>query len=222
MLQLTPSQYEALYNLVEGNKKPVDGRILVALRNRGLVNQYGQATTFGWHTVGRFRFLPETDILRPADIDSWQGYTIKFSEDPGSVEYDDYGEEMWSRVERVDYVLDFYKIVQWYAKIQRRVADAIESLWDSELDRDVEHFGYDRHRLLTLRRAALEQALRDDHFHSYTNHIFYDAVASILGHMLSRGSSTSYKYSLQDNEDEFADWLSDGNLPRLKWSIEVD
>lgn len=224
MLQLTASQYEALNNLVEGNGRPIDGRVLAALQRRGLVNKHGHATTRGWHTTGRFRYMPETKIVPYLELESYQGYVIVMSEGPHRTDYDEDGNLAWHRAEHVDYFLDFYKMANWYSSVQRRIADVIESMWDSNLDLDVDHFGYDANRLLTIRRAALEQALYDDPRY-YTNQIFYDAVAANLG----RGGryiqrvTTSFKYSLQDNEDEFKDWLTTPRTnPPLSWRVEVD
>lgn len=222
MLQLTSKQYETLVDLVEGNDTPIDGRSLQSLKNKGLVNQHEQATTSGWHRINRLRYTPPVRLLTQFEIESWQNYTIKVTEGPGNIAYDSDGDALWSRVDEVEYFLDFYKMVQWYADIKLQVLKAVESEWDMYLDCGGENSGVAA-RQHSVRTQAVNNVLSDSLLH-YTSHIMYAITHSYVTGQTQRfyGSSSSYKYSLQDNEDEFNHWRTDKRPQPLNWRVSID
>lgn len=228
MLHLNPQQYETLYNLVEGNDKPVDGRSVRALQKRGLVNEHGHATTQGWHTVGKFRFRPEFELPRLIDIETYHQTAIGVVEAPRP---DFRGSEAdgWHRADTYTYMFDAERILLWYRKVKQLEQQHIDHRWDGYADSNYEYEG-DKGLRYLLKREARDFALREDQDGYYTNHIFYDIATQLATHSLNMTSrnittSTSYKYSLQDNTDELTRFLvadPDNYTMEFMWTVDVD
>jgi hypothetical protein len=225
MLHLNPRQYETLYNLVEGNGKPVDRRSVRALQNRRLVNKEGCATTSGWHAVGRLRFCPVVETPRLIDIANYRGLSIGVCEGPRLTFNDDFNH----RSDTLTFTFDVERLLKWYHGICCARQQFINDMWRRALDYEMEHESLYPGYILSLERDATDYALREDEGY-YTNHIFFEIARRLATHdmsMASRGttSNTSFKYSLQDNTDELERFLvSDPDQYTMKfmWTVDVD
>ncbi len=237
MIISNPKQYETLYNLVEGNDKPVDGRTVNALRRRGLVDSFGHATTSGWNAIGRFRFVPLLEIPRDVDIETYRDTCVGVIETANEYRTDNLSAGLFGDAPRVfEYYVDSYILLKWYQQVRLKEQEFLESNWSLEDDLCYGLNDMTKGYLYGLLREATVYGLDHDQ-NIYTKHIFYEIASKLSTHNLSIGSHdnrslTSFKYSLQDNEDELARFQWRGSLlhppghrdncMKFIWMVNID
>jgi hypothetical protein len=205
-------------------------RTIQALKVRGYVNDSYQATTAGWHAVNELRWVPKTVVPEDWEIETWIGKTIDINESPES-DYDEVGQRRWTRATDRQYFIDVYPMMKFMQKVQEAKREWLESKWSAYYDREFENdvrwhrrntpswlsfMEYEAHKE-ALNSVSSEMDLR------YTGEMFYIWAWDIYTRFEvlkgNRDLKVSYKYSLQDNEDEFADWRVE--IPSIQHVISI-
>lgn len=185
-----------------------DKRSLRALEKQWLVKD-GAATTAGWHAIGEMRFAPRVDVPPEINVDSWKNQTILIHEGTEDDYFDDDGILLPSVIDEEYYYLDLYKMMQWYRDIKIQEAQWITSSWGHYEDREYGHYKNTRNYNHTPLIARSEIMNNDPDFY-YTGEIIYNICADLYQYNELRAYSemtTTYKYSMQDNEGEFEQFI---------------
>lgn len=220
---LNLKQERVLRKLVNGTTEKQDGRTINALRRMGLVKG-DQATTIGWHAVGELRYVPNIQVPLDWEIESWQGEVLHVSEGPEDMSEDD-EIKRWTHAKEVEYHFDLYKILKFYQKVRAAQSQWINAKWDNSLDREYEmelrhswkgnNVPWVTRIVCDAEREALNSISSECNLY-YTGDIFYKWADDLvkLQNMGRRGEiTTSYKFSLQDNEDEHHKFWAESPLP---------
>ena len=226
---MNPKQRETLVKLVHGTNERLDMRTVQALKVRGYVNDSYQATTAGWHAVNECRWTPK--IVVPADweIETWLGKTIDVLEMP-EYDYDENGERMWSRASDKQYFINVYPMMKFMQKVQEANREWMESKWDAYHDREYENEAR-WHRKTPSWLSFMQQEAFNESLNSvsremdlyYTGELFcrwaWDLYTTIRISKPNSDLKVSFKYSLQDNEDEFAAWRME--IPTIQHVVGI-
>lgn len=238
MSQLTPRQYETLYKLVQGTSKKQDGRSMRALERFGLVNEYGVATTAGWHAVGELRYVPDVRIPLDWEVDSWKGQYLEVTEGPSyTISERKEGKIRWTRARSKKFNLDIHQMMKYYQDCRRAESQWVAAKWETRDDFDFEQeikYGwrsysadnYDKIRILARNESHNEVEEKWEIF--YISDIIYGIANDLflLRYLrMKQNMDTTFKYSFQDNPDEVENFLlkqQPKNTPYAVVTISVD
>lgn len=210
---LSDKQREALTALVEGTATRVDGRPLRALERMGYVNKHGIATTRGWHAVDKKRYTPPVRVPLDWEVERWRGQYLYVVEEPER-EHDKHGNPR--HIAKTFTVwLDVYKMMRFYQACKKRERELVDDMWTKSDDNAYEeevrygwhtsHGRYYDRLVLDAREEGVAQVANA--WGIYYTADYYYRWAGDLFTLLDlgrehRARTTSYKYSLQDNQDE--------------------
>lgn len=232
MVQLNERQVSILRQLVDGTTERLDKRTLKALCHYGYVNKDFQPTIRAWHYFGLFRWKPQVKIPQKWEVATWKGQWMMVHENP----HHDHEPDGWSNANDVQYNIDLFEVMNFYRDICIAHQENIDDQWTESYDRQLErshdpdyhsYSSWEKHLFLTCRNKAIEKVSDRYNIH-YVGDVFYRWANDLyeFGEISHNWKEiiTSYKYSFQDNEDEFSKWYSDGltNDPFCTSYIRVD
>ena len=201
-----------LKSIHEGDQ--IDGRTLRSLKRNGYVDKSGLLTAWGFRTLGVYKHIPQLPIVDPA---TYQGQNAAIVEEIFT-ECSCCGGHNNSYTET--YTVSVEKLAEQYNDYANLVNDYVkEHCWDHTLDEGVETGfapkGVERQML----RLAEDKIWFSD-FH-YTWHILKGLMAAIVKGETKSYSSTSFKYSIADTDDEIKNLVCEGPA-QYTMNVEVN
>jgi len=226
MVSLTLNQMKTLRKMVLGTTEKLDGRIVNALQRRHLVKN-NHATTAGWHAVGEMRYAPEIKILRDWEVDTWKDCVLKVEEFPEfPPQYIDSSLQRWTHAKEHEYQFNIHEIMKFYQNVRIAQSQWINAKWDEGMDHEYRNelkYGWTgswRDRIvLNGEEEAIANISAEWNLY-YTGRLFFRWARSLhKTHVIepNRQPPISYKFSLQDNEDEHRKFWSNYTERKNTW-----
>ncbi len=229
MVSLTPNQLKTLRKMVLGTTEKLDGRIVNALQRRHLVKN-NHATTSGWHAVGEMRYTPEIKIPCDWEVDTWKDCVLSVVEVPEfPPQYNNDRTPRWTHAKEREYQFNIHEIMKFYQEVRIAQSQWVNAKWDEGMDHEYKNelkYGWSGNNVPWRDRIVLngeEEALANVSIERnlyYTGELFFRwADALYKTHVIepNRLGVISYKFSLQDNEDEHRKFWSNYTERENTW-----